>query len=44
VVGLVLLFILLAFGALSVLSVLFGVDSRDGFTDPHSTNSPVGLS
>ena len=40
-VGLFILIVLLAFGAISILA---GVDSRDGFTDPRGPNTPVGLS
>jgi type II secretory pathway pseudopilin PulG len=39
-VGLVIVGIL---GALAALSVRYGVDSRDGSTDPRRPNQPVGI-
>ena len=39
-VGLV---ILIALAVLAVVSLLYGVDSRDGSTDPRRPLSPVGL-
>lgn len=39
-VGLIILGILFV---ISIVSVLYGVDSRDGSSDPHRSTYPVGL-
>lgn len=36
------LLILAMFAILSVISLVYGVDSRDGFVDPRNANYPVG--
>jgi len=37
------LLILGAFSVLSIVSLIYGVDSRDGSSDPHRPIYPVGL-
>ena len=37
------LFILIVLSALSVVSLAYGVDGRDGSVDPHRPIYPVGL-
>jgi len=37
------LLILGAFSVLSIISLIYGVDSRDGSSDPHRPIYPVGL-